>query len=34
MRMESLRAGADDIHIMAGLPYKKVEKFSLDEFAL
>lgn len=34
MRMESLRAGADDIHTMTGLPYKKVEKFSLDDSAL
>ena len=34
MRRGSLRAGADDIHIMAGLPYKKVEKFSLDDSAL
>lgn len=34
MRMESLRAGADDIHIVTGLPYKRVEKFSLDDSAL
>ena len=34
MRMESLEAGADDIHIVTGLPYKKVEKFSLVDSAL
>ena len=34
MRMESLEAGSDDIHIVTGLPYKKVEKFSLDDSAL
>ena len=32
--MESLRADVDDIHIMAGLPHKNVEKFSLDDSAL
>lgn len=34
MRMESLEAGSDDIHIVTGLPYKKVEKFSLEDSAL
>jgi len=34
MRMESLRADADDIHIMTGLPYKNTDKFSLDDSAL
>lgn len=34
MRMESLEAGSDDIHIMAGLPNNNVEKFSLDDSAL
>ena len=34
MRMGSLRAGADDIHIVAGLPYKNTDKFSLDDSAL
>ncbi len=34
MRMESLRADADDIHIVTGLPYKNTDKFSLDNFAL
>ena len=34
MRMESLEAGSDDIHIVTGLHYKKVEKFSLDDSAL
>ena len=32
--MESLEAGSEDIHTMAGLPYKKFEKFSLDDSAL
>ena len=32
--MGSLRAGADDIHIVAGLPYKNTDKFSLDDSAL
>ena len=32
--MESLRADADDIHIMTGLPYKNTDKFSLDDSAL
>ena len=26
--------GSDDMHIVAGLPYKKFEKFSLDDSAL
>ena len=34
MRMESLRADVDDIHIMTGLPYKNTDKFSLDDSAL
>ena len=34
MRMESLRADVDDIHIVTGLPHKNVEKFSLDDSAL
>ena len=34
MRMESLEAGSDDIHIVAGLPYKNTDKFSLDDSAL
>ena len=34
MRMESLRADADDIHIVTGLPYKNTDKFSLDDSAL
>ena len=34
MRMESMAVGVNDIHITAGLPYKKVEKFSLDDSAL
>lgn len=34
MRMESLEAGSDDIQITTGLPYKNVEKFSLDDSAL
>lgn len=33
MRMESLRADADEIHIVAGLPYKNTDKFSLDDSA-
>lgn len=28
------RVWIDDIHIVAGLPYKEVEKFSLDDSAL
>ena len=32
--LESLRADADDIHIMTGLPYKNTDKFSLDNSAL
>lgn len=32
--MQSLEAGSDEIHIVTGLPYKKVEKFSLDDSAL
>lgn len=34
MRMESLRADVDDIHIVTGLPYKNTDKFSLDDSAL
>ena len=34
MGMESLRADADDIHIVTGLPYKNTDKFSLDDSAL
>ena len=34
MRMESLEAGSDDIHIVTGLPYKNTDKFSLDDSAL
>ena len=34
MRMGSLRAGADDIHIVTGLPYKNADKFCLDDSAL
>ena len=34
MRMESLEADADDIHIVTGLPYKKVEKISLEDSGL
>ena len=26
--------GSDDIHIMAGLPHKNADKFSLDDSAL
>ena len=34
MRMESLRADADDIHIVTGLPNKNVEKFSAEDSSL
>ena len=34
MRMESLEAGSDDIHIVTGLPNKNADKFSLDDSAL
>ena len=34
MNPRGRRAWIDDIHIMAGLPYKNADKFSLDDSAL